>query len=172
MQCVRIRDNERRKLQRKVAFLRSQVHANNHHFISPNATPPKRCIVIGTDAIDEEVEALLNLGPSFAVSTAVTQEVMNTVLCAFHKFAYQIRWKESSNPTDLDRLPSFIASIPFPGTSVSAPKPVTAMEPTLASLQMELVQTYANKSSAKFASNLTQQERQGLKKLLLLKNSL
>ncbi|KAK5978705.1 hypothetical protein GCK32_018726 [Trichostrongylus colubriformis] len=81
MQCVRIRDNERRKLQRKVAFLRSQVHANNHHFISPNATPPKRCIVIGTDAIDEEVEALLNLGPSFAVSSCNPRSDEHSVVC-------------------------------------------------------------------------------------------
>ncbi|KAK6012154.1 hypothetical protein OSTOST_22700, partial [Ostertagia ostertagi] len=53
----------------------SQFHSRRDHFIVPNATPPKRCTVIGTDSVDEDMEALLNLGPSFAIATAVTQDL-------------------------------------------------------------------------------------------------
>ncbi|EYC24834.1 hypothetical protein Y032_0013g2128 [Ancylostoma ceylanicum] len=116
------------------------------------------------------MEAVLNLGPSFAIATAVNQKLLDSVMCGFYKFAYQTRWRENSHPTVLDRISSFTTSIPFPRTSVLTPKPSPALEPALATLQLNLIQAYSRLTKTEPASNLTERERRGLKKLLELRN--
>ncbi|EYC40623.1 hypothetical protein Y032_0604g557 [Ancylostoma ceylanicum] len=93
-------------------------------------------------------------------------------MCGFYKFAYQARWRENSAPTVMDRITSFTASIPFPRTSVLTPKPASALEPALASLQLNIMQAYTSQSRTKSGSNLTEGERRGLRKLLKLRKEL
>ncbi|RCN46032.1 hypothetical protein ANCCAN_07979 [Ancylostoma caninum] len=118
------------------------------------------------------MEAVLNLGPSFAIATAVNQKLLDSVMCGFYKIAYQAQWRENSHPTVLDRISSFTASILFPRTSVLTPKPSPSLEPALATLQLNIIQAYSRLTRTEHASNLTERERRGLKKLLELRNEL
>ncbi|EYC44641.1 hypothetical protein Y032_0455g1767 [Ancylostoma ceylanicum] len=163
--CSQIRKREKAKMQKKLVYLRSHQPCRSY-FLIPDAIPPDRCTIIGTDKVDDDMKAVLNLGPSFAVATAVDQELLNSVRCGFYKFAYQARWRENSPPTVMERITSFTTSIPFPRAPVSTPKPAPSLEPALASLQLNIMQAYARQSKAKLGSNLTERERRGLKKLL------
>ncbi|EYC03767.1 hypothetical protein Y032_0091g2411 [Ancylostoma ceylanicum] len=86
-------------------------------------------------------------------------------MCGFYRFAYEIRWRENSLSTVLDRISPFSASIPFLKSSVLIPKPASALEPALATLQLNLMQAYSRQTKMKPASNLTEKEKRGLNKL-------
>ncbi|EYB97280.1 hypothetical protein Y032_0142g2337 [Ancylostoma ceylanicum] len=93
-------------------------------------------------------------------------------MCGFYKFAYQARWRENAPPTVPDRITSSVTSTPFPRTSVLTPKPAPALEPALASLELNIMQAYKRQSKAKSGSNLTERERRGLKMLVCLRKEL
>ncbi|EYC20386.1 hypothetical protein Y032_0022g598 [Ancylostoma ceylanicum] len=161
--CSLLRRRERTRLQRKLKSILSNKNSRPS-FIRTAAVPPLRCTVLGSDAIDDDMKALLNLGPSFAVATPANEATLDDVLCGVHKFAYQLRWRIHKGPTVLDRTSTMLASMPFPKPHISIPK-ATPMDPLISALEVDLMREYRNASRSHFVANLTPEELRGLRKL-------
>ncbi|XGW29678.1 hypothetical protein V3C99_009043 [Haemonchus contortus] len=69
-------------------------------FYHINAVPPARHVVIGTTEVDNDMAAVLNLEPSFAITLRVNNQVVDA---GVHPFAYQLRWKTHCEPTVLEQ---------------------------------------------------------------------
>ncbi|EYC37679.1 hypothetical protein Y032_0773g2241 [Ancylostoma ceylanicum] len=127
------------------------------------AVPPLRCTVLGSEVVDDDMKASLNLGPSFAVATPANEETLDAVLYGVHKFAYQLRWRFHKGPTVLDKTSTMLASLPFPKPQISIPKP-TPMDPIISALEVDLMREYREAPTSHFGANLTSRELRGLRK--------
>ncbi|XGW07162.1 hypothetical protein V3C99_017011, partial [Haemonchus contortus] len=102
--CSYLREDQKRHFERKLNLLRSRRQSSQKpHFITANAVPPARHVVIGTNEVDNDMAAVLNLGPSFAITPRVNNGVVDAALCGVHQFAYQLRWRTHGGPTVLDQ---------------------------------------------------------------------
>ncbi|EYB81102.1 hypothetical protein Y032_0392g576 [Ancylostoma ceylanicum] len=162
--CSQLRKRERDRLRKKHAKVLTS-YSSDSSFMRPRAVPPERCTVLGTSMVDDDMKALLNLGPSFSVAIPANEETFDSVLCGIHRFAYQLRWRTHQGPTVLDRTSTLLASFPFPKPRIRVPKPIPSLELSLATLEVDLMRIYRKASKSRFASNLTSQELRGLKKL-------
>ncbi|KAL6742853.1 hypothetical protein Aduo_015957 [Ancylostoma duodenale] len=98
--------------------------------------------------IGDDMLSTLNLGPSFSVSQPVTQATLDAVLCTVQKFA-DLRWRYHRGPT------------------------ATSLFQDLSSLEAKLTQMDLLRISSKtHVSNMTVAERNGLRKLIRIKDKL
>ncbi|EYB82562.1 hypothetical protein Y032_0357g3392 [Ancylostoma ceylanicum] len=162
--CAVLRKRERDRLRKKLSKVLT-TYSTGTSFINPRAVPQERCTVLGTSMVDDDMKALLNLGPSFSVAVPANDETFDSVLCGIHRFAYQLRWRTHRGPTVLDQTSTLLASLPFPKSRISVPKPIPSLELSIATLEVDLMRIYKKASKSRFASNLTSQELRGLKKL-------
>ncbi|PIO70118.1 phosphomannose isomerase type I, partial [Teladorsagia circumcincta] len=66
--CTRLREEQRRHFESKLNLLRSRSRPPQPQFFIQNAVPPARHVVIGSNEVDSDMAAVLNLGPSFAIT--------------------------------------------------------------------------------------------------------
>ncbi|EYC06348.1 hypothetical protein Y032_0076g1010 [Ancylostoma ceylanicum] len=137
-----------------------------------NAIPPKRHVVIGTNEIDNDMAAVLNLGPSFAISQRVTNATIDEALCGVHHFAHRLRSRMQRGPTVLDRESTLLCSMPFLSRGIRRPCSIPSADLKVASLELAIQRIYKNEATQKYRSNLTMIERRGFKKLIRLKDRL
>ncbi|EYB89066.1 hypothetical protein Y032_0237g3264 [Ancylostoma ceylanicum] len=168
--CSVLRKRERDRLRRKLAKVLT-TQSTSPSFINPRAVPPQRCTVLGSNMVDDDMKALLNLGPSFSVAIPAKEETYDSVLCGIHRFAHQLRWRIHQGPTVLDRIPTLLTSLPFPKSRICVPKPIPSLEPSIATLEVDIMRIYRNASKSLFASNLTSQELRGLRKLKAMRQN-
>ncbi|EYC13444.1 hypothetical protein Y032_0044g997 [Ancylostoma ceylanicum] len=161
--CSQVRKRERDRLHKKLQNILPSSNSRSS-FMDTAAMPPPRCTVIGSKMVDEDMKALLNLGPSFAVATPANQGTLDAVLCGINKFAYQLKWRIHKGPTVLDRTSTILASLPFPKPHITVPKP-TPLGPIISALEVDLMREYRSALRSHFATNLTSQELRGLRKL-------
>ncbi|KAK6032349.1 hypothetical protein OSTOST_01476, partial [Ostertagia ostertagi] len=126
--------------------------------------PPTRHVVIGTNEVDSDMAAALNLGQSFAITPRVNNSVMDAALCGVHQFAYQLRWRTHRGPTVLNHHGTLMSSMPFRGESIQIPLSTRDIDAKIANLEHNI-------QSQRY-DNLTSTERRGVRKLLQRKSVL
>ncbi|XGW15850.1 hypothetical protein V3C99_001362 [Haemonchus contortus] len=110
--------------------------------------------------------AVLNLGPSFAITPRVNNQVVDAALCGVHQFAYQLRWRTHSGPTVLDQQATLMSLMPFKGKYIRIPPSSREIDSKIANLEHGIQGVYRNAMSEPYCSNVTPTERRGVKKLL------
>ncbi|PIO76160.1 MFS transporter, SP family [Teladorsagia circumcincta] len=116
--------------------------------------------------------AVLNLGPSFAITPKVNNSVIDAALCGVHQFAYQLRWRTHSGPTVLNQHETLMSLMPFKGKFIKIPPSSRDVDAKIANLEHNIQRIYRNAMSEPHHSYLTLAERRGLKKLLHAKATL
>ncbi|EYC15205.1 hypothetical protein Y032_0037g3382 [Ancylostoma ceylanicum] len=137
-----------------------------------NAIPPKRHTAIGTNEIDNDMAAVLNLGPSFAISRKITDTTIDEALCGIHTFAHRLRSRIQRGATVLDRESTLLCSMPFPSRGIRLPDSTPNVDSKLASLELAIKKVYQNEATQLYRSNLTISEERGFRKLIRLKDKL
>ncbi|EYC10986.1 hypothetical protein Y032_0053g2410 [Ancylostoma ceylanicum] len=171
--CASLRYQEKCRLENKLERLceRAQPH-RQPSFMKMNAVPPKRHTVIGTNEVDNDMAAVLNLGPSFAISRKVTNMTIDEALCGVHHFAHRLRTRIQRGHTVLDRESTLLCSMPFQSRRIRLPDATPAVDSKIAGLELAIQRIYQNEASQTYHSNLTKDEREGFRKLLRLKHKL
>ncbi|EYB84903.1 hypothetical protein Y032_0308g2060 [Ancylostoma ceylanicum] len=171
--CKRLRYQEKCRLEKKLKKLRERSQPQGRPtFMRMNAIPPKRHTVIGTNEIDNDMAAVLNLGPSFAISRKVTNATIDEALCGIHHFAHRLRSRIQRGPTVLDRESTLLCSMPFPSRAIRLPDSIPSVDSKIATLELAVQRIYQNEAAQKYRSNLTLSERRGFKKLISMKDKL
>ncbi|XGW22227.1 hypothetical protein V3C99_004881 [Haemonchus contortus] len=116
--------------------------------------------------------AVLNLGPSFAITPRVNSQVLDAALCGVHQFAYQLRCRAHRGPTVLDQQATLMSLMPFKGKFIRIPPSSREIDSKIANLEHGIQRIYRNAMNEPYRSNLTPAERRGVKKLLQAKNVL
>ncbi|KAK6061641.1 hypothetical protein COOONC_00692, partial [Cooperia oncophora] len=115
--CDSLRTETRYRRENKLTNLRNLTARPG--FIIRGSIPPKRCVVLDGDRIDED--SLLNLGPSLAPKPRFTEEARIDVMAAISKFGYAHIWKEQTGATVPKLQESLRKAVPFLRTRVCAP---------------------------------------------------
>ncbi|EYC16654.1 hypothetical protein Y032_0033g2766 [Ancylostoma ceylanicum] len=172
--CSRLRHQEQHRLGRKFEQLQANVRPNiSSTFIRMDAIPPKRHTVIGTNEIDSDMAAVLNLGPSFAISPKINNSVVDNALCGVHQFAYRLRWRLQNGPTVPNRQTAILSSMPFPSRGIRLPEPAAPeVESRIAILELAIQRIYLSEAAKPYRSNLTRSEQRGVIKLLRCRDRL
>ncbi|EYC25441.1 hypothetical protein Y032_0012g1894 [Ancylostoma ceylanicum] len=134
------------------------------------AIPAKRHVVIGTSEIDNDMVAVLHLGPSFAISQRVTNATIDEALV--HHFAHRLRSRMQRGPTVLDRESTLLCLMPFPPRGIRRPCSIPSVDSKVEILELAMRRIYKNEATQKYQSNLTMIEQRGFKKLIRLKDRL
>uniref|UniRef100_A0A7I4XVS1 Reverse transcriptase domain-containing protein n=1 Tax=Haemonchus contortus TaxID=6289 RepID=A0A7I4XVS1_HAECO len=171
--CSFLREDQKCHFERKLYLLRSRQRSfQQPHFITANAVPPTRHVVIGTNEVDNDMAAVLNLGPSFAITPRVNSQVLDAALYGVHQFAYQLRCRAHRGPTVLDQQATLMSLMPFKGKFIRIPPSSREIDSKVANLKHKIQRIYRNAMNEPYRSNLIPAERRGVKKLLQAKNVL
>ncbi|KAK6017626.1 hypothetical protein OSTOST_16849, partial [Ostertagia ostertagi] len=171
--CSRLREDQNRHFDRKLNLLRSHPRTYQQpRWFEGNIIPPTRHVVIGTNEVDSDMAAVLNLGPSFAITPRVNTTVIDSALCGIYQFAYQLRWRTHRGPTVLDQHDTLMSLMPFKGKFIQIPPSSTDLDARIADLEHNIQRIYRNAMDEPYHSNLTSAERRGVKKILQSKRTL
>ncbi|EYC06993.1 hypothetical protein Y032_0072g639 [Ancylostoma ceylanicum] len=171
--CTQLRNQEHLRLEKKLEHLRTKAQPHvGSSFMKMNSVPPKRHTVVGTNEVDSDMAAALNLGPSFAVAPKVNNAIVDKALCGVHQFAHRLRWRLQKGAPVLDRQSALLSSMPFPARGIKLSKAAPEVDLRLASLEIAIQRVYLSEATRTYRSNVTTSERRGISKLLRLKNRL
>ncbi|EYC45226.1 hypothetical protein Y032_0435g1417 [Ancylostoma ceylanicum] len=116
--------------------------------------------------------AVLNLGPSFAISPKIDDSVVDKALCGVNQFAYRLQWRLQNGPTVPHRQTTILSSMPFPSRGIRLPEPAPEVESRIANLELAIHRIYVSEATKTYRCNLTRTEQRGLTKLLRCKDRL
>ncbi|KAK6017863.1 hypothetical protein OSTOST_16607, partial [Ostertagia ostertagi] len=161
--CDRLRRATQQKLDQKFNRL---VHSTTPSFIIPNSVPPDRCTIIDSDFVDDDVKALLNLGPNFCPRPKFSETVKKDIITA--------PMLEGSNSDPRYRLFKKLLrrEMPFPRNHISTPQHNPQFNSRVVALKQDLLRIYNEHRRRQVPDNMTSMERAGLRKAIDLKRSL
>ncbi|KAK6017879.1 hypothetical protein OSTOST_16591, partial [Ostertagia ostertagi] len=143
-----------------------RVHglSNNHGLSQRTLSHLHDMWVIGTNEVDSDMAAVLNLGPSFAITPKRFVESISLRI--------NYAWRTHRGPTVLNQHETLMSLMPFKGKSIKIPPSSRDIDAKIANLEHNIQRIYRSAMSEPYHSNLTPAERKGLKKLLDAKTTL
>ena len=156
------------RLQTKFRTLRWERHAARHVPEPPPEgllTPAQKVTAIGVSLTEKE-ESVLALGPGFALSPKIDDTLISDIQTQLAHTTYKVRWKESINTTDT--CPTLLQhakrEAPFLRPYAKPPPSDNlALEHNLRQLECTIL---SQLRITKTRSNLTPDQREGLRSLL------